>query len=135
MARAYAALATGYLPRLHLVAQVGSRPVEVVREPVDVPPWVLAALRDALRDVPRRGTAAGHGLERWDVACKTGTAQVAGERDHNAWMAGFAPARLGRPAIAFAMVVLDTPLHGGAACGPRLHEFFRRFYGDDGSGE
>ena len=137
MARAYAALATGRLPRLHLVAQVGSRPTAVERTPVGVSEPLLARLRDALREVPRTGTAAGFGLEQWDVACKTGTAQKGrgANRTHNAWMAGFAPPRHGRPRIAFAMVVLDTPLHGGEVCAPRLREFFRQFYSAEGDGQ
>ncbi|MHC4549004.1 MAG: penicillin-binding transpeptidase domain-containing protein [Planctomycetota bacterium] len=126
IARAYAGLATGFLPRLHLVAQVGDVATVPRREPLGVAEAALAPVRAALREVPRRGTARGYRLERWGIACKTGTAQR--KQGYNAWLAGFAPARKPRPAIAFAMVVLDTPLHGAEACGPRLEEFFRYFY-------
>ena len=128
MARAYAGLATGALPQLHLVAEVGDRPVVARPTPLGVPAAVLEPIRAALREVPRRGTAGGHGLEKWRIACKTGTAE---RRDsNNAWMAGFAPAQAHRPAVAFAMVVLQTPLHGSDACGGRLAEFFRYFYAE-----
>lgn len=128
MARAYAGLMTGYLPRLHLVARVGSRPTPIERMPLGVPEEVLGPVREALREVPVSGTASRYGLERYGIACKTGTAQRPQVHRYNAWIAGFAPARDGRPAIAFAMVVLDTRHHSGDACGPRLHEFFQRFY-------
>jgi cell division protein FtsI/penicillin-binding protein 2 len=130
VARAYAGLSTGYLPRLFLVDRVGDRAFlpervhlglnEVDRERIVASLWV----------VPRAGgTAAGWGLERWGLACKTGTAElVRGARINNAWLAGFAPAQHGRPAIAFAMVALRTHLHGGEACGPRVAEFLRAFY-------
>ncbi|MHC4819820.1 MAG: penicillin-binding transpeptidase domain-containing protein, partial [Planctomycetota bacterium] len=128
MARAYAGLATGALPQLHVVARVGDRPVAVARAPLGVSFAVLEPIRVALRDVPRRGTAAGYGLEKWRIACKTGTAERRGS--NNAWMAGFAPAQAHRPAIAFAMVVLQTRGHGADDCGPRLAEFFRYFYAE-----
>jgi penicillin-binding protein 2 len=128
VARAYAGLATGALPRLHLVARVGDHPTAVHRDPLGVSAGVLGPIRAALRDVPRRGTARGHGLERWRIACKTGTAERGGS--NNAWMAGFAPAQAGRPAVAFAMVVLQTHSHGAQECGPRLAEFFRYFYAE-----
>jgi cell division protein FtsI/penicillin-binding protein 2 len=127
LARAYAGLATGALPQLHLVARVGDRPVAVTRTPLGVSAAVLEPIRAALREVPRRGTARGHGLEKWRIACKTGTAERKG--GNNAWMAGFAPARAHRPAIAFAMVMLQTHLHGDA-CGPRLADFFHAFYAE-----
>jgi penicillin-binding protein 2 len=128
MARAYAGLATGALPQLHLVADVGGRPVVVRRASLGISTAVLEPIRVALCEVPRRGTARGHGLERWRIACKTGTAERKG--GNNAWMAGFAPAQAHRPAIAFAMVVLQTHRHGSDACGPRLAEFFCTFYAE-----
>ncbi|MGH7163373.1 MAG: hypothetical protein ACREID_07800, partial [Planctomycetota bacterium] len=49
---------------------------------------------------------------------------------YNSWMAGFCPARRGRPPIAFAMVVQGARQSGAAECGPRLQAFFRGFYGE-----
>ena len=108
--------------------EVGDRPVVARPTPLGVPAGVLEPIRAALREVPRRGTARGHGLERWRIACKTGTAERRGS--NNAWMAGFAPAQAHRPAVAFAMVVLQTRLHGSDACGPGLAEFFQYFYAE-----
>lgn len=128
MARAYAGLATGALPRLHVVAQVGDRSTQVQRVPLGVPADVLEPIRAALRQVARTGTARGYGLQKWRIACKTGTAER--KSTNNAWMAGFAPAQANRPAIAFAMVVFQTHGHGADQCAPRLADFFRSFYAE-----
>jgi len=131
VARAYAALATGRLPRLHVVRSAGGVPTEPRAEPLGVPPAVLERLRAALRAVAEPGgTAAGFGLRVYDVALKTGTAQIGRGGAHNGWIAGFAPARGRRPRIAFAMAVLGTDLHGAEACGPRLKRFFDLFYAE-----
>lgn len=132
VARAYAALATGSLPRLRLVAEVGGRPVPPQRTPLGIDESVLRLVREALLDVPRHGTGAGHGLERWPISLKTGTAQLGGTLQ-NAWLAGFLPAHRGRPAIAFAIVIFDTELNAAQACAPSLAEFLRGFYGEGGS--
>ncbi|MCK6458715.1 MAG: penicillin-binding protein 2, partial [Planctomycetes bacterium] len=92
----------------------------------------LRLVREALLEVPRHGTAAGHGLERWPISVKTGTAQLGGALQ-NAWLAGFLPPHAGRPAIAFAIAVFDTELNAAAACAPALSDFLRGFYGEGGS--
>ncbi|MCZ6786651.1 MAG: penicillin-binding transpeptidase domain-containing protein, partial [Planctomycetota bacterium] len=134
IARAYAALATGFLPKLHLVARIGDDRVPVTRTPLGFDERILAEVRAGLHGaVSPGGTAVGFGLHRFGVRCKTGTAMRnlrADEHDplHNAWMAGFAEARKGKPPIAFAIVVLETPLSGPQACGPRLERFFESYY-------
>lgn len=134
VARAYAGLATGRLPRLHVVARVGDRSAAPRSEDVGIDGALLDEVRGALRDVPRAGgSAAGHGLQAWGVSCKTGTAEKGGDLQ-NAWIAGFVPAREGGPPIAFAMVVLDTRENGAEACAPRLRGFLRHLYGEGGSG-
>lgn len=131
IARAYAGLFTGAMPRLRLVAEVGGRRVPPQRTPLGIDEAALRPVREALRDVAGRGTAAGYGLERWPVSLKTGTAQLGGRLElQNAWLAGFLPAHRGRPAVAFAMVLFDTTQNGAEACGPRLAEFLRGFYGE-----
>ena len=80
------------------------RAADVTPERVDmgVPEHVLKPIRAALFDVPRTGTARGHGLARWRVACKTGTAQrvmPGNRRTYNGWLAGFVPEQNGRPSI------------------------------------
>jgi cell division protein FtsI/penicillin-binding protein 2 len=131
VARAYAGLAAGSLPRLTIVSRVGDRTTRPGRTSLPVDEGILETVRTALRGVARPGGTAGeHGLDRWQMGCKTGTAQLGmKDRDlNNAWMAGFAPPQKGRPAVAFAMVVMRTPFGGGHECGPRLAEFFRYFY-------
>jgi len=129
VARAYAGLATGALPKLRLVAEVGDRPVPPQRTPLGIDDSVLGLVRAALVEVPSRGTAAGYGLERWPIAAKTGTAQLHGAVQ-NAWLAGFLPPYRGRPAIAFALVIFDTEENGAQACAPRLADFLRGFYAE-----
>jgi cell division protein FtsI/penicillin-binding protein 2 len=131
VARAYAGLATGSLPRLRLVAEVGGRRVPPQRTPLGIEESHLRRVREALLEVPRCGTAAGHGLERWPISVKTGTAQLGGTLQ-NAWLAGYLPAHRGRPAISFAIVVFDTELNAAQACAPALAEFLRGFYGEGG---
>ena len=88
----------------------------------------LERVRAALREVPRAGGSAPDcGLGRFQIACKTGTAQR-GSNVYNAWMAGFARARAGRPPVAFAMAILRSQFGGAHACGPRLEEFFDWYY-------
>jgi len=129
VARAYAAIATGRLPALHVVARVGDRETPRGGEPLGAPEPALARIRAALLAAAEPGgTAAGYGLRAYGVACKTGTAQIGDGRLHNAWIAGYAPPRAGRPRIAFAIVVLATDLHGADECGPRLRSFLDTFY-------
>ncbi len=132
VARAYAGLATGRLPALHVVARAGHRVTAPRHEEVGLPDALLAPIREGLRDVARPGgTASRFGLDRWGIACKTGTAQKSTRRIlYNSWMAGFLPAQHGRPPIAFAMVILDTTAAGGDECGPRLARFLQQFYGE-----
>lgn len=88
LAVAYAALATGFRPIPHLVADpfpVSARtaPPPGANRAENVEPAVLAGLRAAVADP--QGTAAaafaGFALDRAPVAGKTGTAQVAGKAD------------------------------------------------------
>jgi cell division protein FtsI/penicillin-binding protein 2 len=134
VARAYAGLATGRLPSLRVVARIGDTPTVPSHEDLGLDAAELRRVQDALRAVPRAGgSAEDTDLERWGVACKTGTAQISSTRRiYNAWMAGFAPARGSRPPIAFAIVVLRSELGGAAACGSRLEQFLEHFYTEGG---
>lgn len=102
LARAYAALANGgtiFSPRIgrQVLSPRGDR-VRTITPPVvgSLPgsPATLAFIRQALTDVPKRGTASaafeGFPLDRVAVAGKTGTAEVYGKRD-TSWFASFAP--------------------------------------------
>ncbi len=70
----------------------------------------------------RKGTAKRFGLQKYDAAAKTGTAERGdGRGENNAWLIGFAPYHA--PTVAFACYVEDTDLHGGDACGPLVAEW------------
>ena len=130
IARAYAALQTGYLPSLRIVARVGERPTRPERRSLECEPRNLALIRNALRKaVQPGGSASGHGLSGWGLHCKTGTALT--RNQYSAWIAGFGPRRGRRPPVAFALVIQDSSLSGSKECGPRLASFLRAFYGRD----
>ena len=82
VARAYAGLATGTLPRMTLVERVGATRVPRRGEPLGVSERHLEAVRDGLREVVqhRSGTAHDKGLGPEDlgfeVSLKTGTADL-----------------------------------------------------------
>jgi len=131
VARAYAALFTGQLPKLHLVRTRGGRPTEPERTPVGVPAPILEVVREALRANNDPGNSlAKYGLDRWELGLKTGTAQTSYQGYNTAWLAGFGEAHGNRPPIAFAMVVEYSSHHGGDECGPRLERFLRAFYAE-----
>ncbi|HJP00391.1 MAG TPA: penicillin-binding transpeptidase domain-containing protein [Planctomycetota bacterium] len=111
VARATAALATGRLCDLRLVASVGGRPLAVVERPLDLSFEALETVRGAMVDVVRRGTASGRGLGvahlGFRLAAKTGSADYAAMNDvmaaslrgtkrpemrKHAWLAGWFPA-------------------------------------------
>ena len=102
LAIAYAAVANGgtvFHPRV-AKAIVGANGSLVKKIPssvaghLPVSADVLQYLRDALTDVPRRGTAsgafAGFPLNQIPIAGKTGTAEVQGHND-TSWFASFSP--------------------------------------------
>ncbi len=127
LARFAAAIANGgKLLQPHLRLGVPSR----ILRSIPVKPEALAVIRNAMRSVvsSRHGTAHFY-LARlpWEVAGKTGTAQVVSEapdetsrkqrrrhRDH-AWFMGYAP--FDKPRIAFAVLV-EHGGHGGSAAAP-----------------
>jgi penicillin-binding protein 2 len=134
MATLLSAVATGQLPRPHLVRGGRWDPV-----PLPVSPDTLERVREALRDVVEEGTGRRAALGPISVAGKTGTAQVfkhsAGidadklpkdERDH-AWFVGYAPAEA--PEIAFA-VVIEHGGHGGTTAAPVVRKVLSAYFAD-----
>lgn len=102
LAVAYGALATGKIMKPHLLKEVRnasgdvavSFAPQVVSEP-DIPAKNLAVVRDALRGVATDNADIAalfnaRGIDPATVACKTGTAEVAGKDDF-AWFACYAP--------------------------------------------
>lgn len=78
VARAYAALATGDVPRLRIVDRVGEVVVPHASTPLPLSAASLTTVRGMLADVPISGTARNKGLDRetlgFALACKTGSA-------------------------------------------------------------
>jgi penicillin-binding protein 2 len=79
------------------------------------------------------GTGTSARVEGFDVAGKTGTAQVVnksiykkgGENEDHAWFLGFAPYR--NPEIVVAVLV-EHGGHGGEAAAPIAHAVFQTYY-------
>jgi penicillin-binding protein 2 len=79
------------------------------------------------------GTGTRASVDGFDVAGKTGTAQVVGKKSYgkaedfedNAWFVGFAPYR--NPEIVVAVVV-EHGGHGGTAAAPIAHAIFDTYY-------
>ncbi len=98
--------------------------------------FAAAAVNQLMQGVAEHGTAAGIFPASWDVAVKTGTAQVpvdgqAGETDD--WMIGFMPAH-GTPELAIAVVVPyqvkdDT---GALVAGPIVRKVFQAYLTETG---
>lgn len=127
IAVAYGGLATGKIMKPHLLKEVRnaggdvalSAKAEVVAEP-DVPMKDLAFVRDALKGVTVENADIAplfqdRGIDPATVACKTGTAEMAGKDDY-AWFACYAP--YDDPKYVVACVVEEGG--GGSAVGAPL---------------
>jgi penicillin-binding protein 2 len=134
MATMISGVATGKLPRPHLVRGDG-----LPAEPVQLSTSTYEIVRASLVDAVKRGTGRNSSVEGFQVAGKTGTAQVyrhsAGidskklpkaERDH-AWFVGYAPAD--DPRIAFAVVV-EHGGHGGDTAAPIARKVMQVFFSE-----
>jgi len=127
IARAFCAIATGKLVTLRLF-----RRTSVVRRPLRVGEEVLAVVRDGMRLAVRgaHGTARKAGLEKFDAAAKTGTAEVSKRLGlNNAWIAGFAP--FDDPRVVFVVLVERVKGHGGEVAGPVAARILEAFFGND----
>ncbi len=130
VARAYAGLATGYLPDVGLVEDPARK-----RTSLGVAEEDLRLVREGLRHCVREGTAheifAGEaGWDRIGFYAKTGTAEL--KPNYNAWLAGYVTGESTRtaPAFAFAAVVYRAPGHGADFAGPMVREFLRGVMAD-----
>ncbi|NVI89782.1 penicillin-binding protein 2 [Actinomadura sp. BRA 177] len=137
LVRAYAAVANGgklMTPRLG-VAVV--RPDGTVVRRIDAPPpeklpvdpKVLKYIRDALGEVPKKGTAAGafsgFDFKRVDVGGKTGTAEVYGKQD-TSWFASFGPVKDPRFAV---VAMVSQGGFGASTAAPAVREIWEAMYG------
>ena len=135
MARVYAAIANGGTLWTPQVAKGFKAPGGALRPVapkaaghVTFPAGTLPFLQDALIGVVNRGTAVsafrGVPRDQWQVAGKTGTAEVFGKQD-TAWFVSYAPADRPRYAVA---VVVSQGGTGGATAAPaarRIHDVLR----------
>jgi penicillin-binding protein 2 len=139
MARIAAFVATGRLPRPHLVKAIGGAPV-AMPEPESLPikAGTLDIVREGMRQVVNEmGTGWRAQLPGITVCGKTGSAQVvahallarhAGNQAMlpHGWFIGFAPKD--KPRIALAVLV-EHGGSGGEAAAPVAHDILARFFG------
>jgi penicillin-binding protein 2 len=134
MAVAYAAIANGgTVVTPHLGAELqGEEAVGLQAPPrgrVDADPRTLAYVRAALSDTTVEGTAsgafAGFPLDRFPVAAKTGTAEVAGKQS-TSWFASFAPADDPEYVV---IVNVDQGGLGAATSGPVARAIYEHLLG------
>ncbi len=130
VARMVSGLATGALPRPYLIQRIGRREIRPPRpRDLGLDAHTLEFIRGAMRQVVSRGTARRDSalrrdLEPFDVAGKTGTAQIGGSLPTHAWFAGYLPSR--KPALAFAVFVESCGLHGGETAAPLLNRLLEQ---------
>lgn len=121
MARFFAIFANkGRLPHVHLVKTDAAD--EIVEQPV-FQAETVERINAMLYDVVERGTGAearGTGLE---IHAKTGTAEIAGGREH-AWFAGHVQIPSGRK-LAFALLIEEGGV-GGKAAAPLVRDYLLR---------
>lgn len=127
VAVAYGAIATGSIMKPHLLKEVrnGTEDAAAVRyaaEAVDTPEvdaGHLKIMREALGGVAAGSTSlqaafAAQGLDVADVACKTGTGEVAGKEDY-AWFVCYMPADDPKYVVS---VMIEQGGGGAATAGP-----------------
>jgi len=129
MIAAYSAIANGGILRApHTVAEVGDKPVTVPPGRRVISPQVASELRTMLRGVfADGGTASGAGIPGYDMAGKTGTANVAihGTYSDSAYVASFigmVPTESPKLVVA---VVVNQPqgaIYGGAVAAPAFQK-------------
>jgi cell division protein FtsI (penicillin-binding protein 3) len=129
MATAYAAIANGGVLRPpHIVKAIGGKPSAIPRGTRVVSPAAAAELRDMLRGVlGDGGTASGAAIPGYDMAGKTGTANVVVGNSYSstkyiASFIGFVPTNHPRLLVA---VMVDEPqgsIFGGSVAAPAFQK-------------
>ena len=129
IATAYSAIADGGVLRPpHVVAAIGDKPAPPPSGHRIISPQAAAQLRDMLRGVfADGGTASGAAIPGYDMAGKTGTANVVvhGQYSSSAYIAsfiGFVPAAHPRLLVA---VMVDEPkgaIYGGSVAAPAFQK-------------
>ncbi len=121
----------GTLVRPHLVESggVSDTLTNVPARSLDLQPSTLAALQSMMRNVVKDGeggTAEDQGLDVFEAAAKTGTAETAQNKPTHAWIVGYAPAS--NPQVAFVVYRELCDLHGGEGAGPIAAECLEAFF-------
>ncbi|RME77244.1 MAG: hypothetical protein D6785_12765, partial [Planctomycetota bacterium] len=123
----------GEVLKLHILKK---NPKEVIRK-LFFHTESLEAIYEGMKAVAQRGgTAFGSGLEDFEVAVKTGSAQD-GRGWNFAWIAGVSWGKKGSPAypripsIAFVVMIEHTSGHGGHTAGPIAAKLLEAFYKGD----
>jgi cell division protein FtsI/penicillin-binding protein 2 len=129
MATAYSAIANGGILRPpHIVGSIGGTPVRIPAGRRVIAPSTAAELRDMLRGVlADGGTASGAAIQGWDLAGKTGTANVVvngkySSNDYIASFIGMVPASAPKLVVA---VIVDEPhgaIYGGRVAAPAFQK-------------
>jgi cell division protein FtsI (penicillin-binding protein 3) len=129
MAAAYSAIANGGILRPpHIVKSIGGTPVTIPAGHRIISQTTAAEIRDMLRGVlADGGTASGAGIAGWDMAGKTGTANVVvgnhySSTEYIASFIGFVPTN--RPRLLVAVMV-DEPqgaIYGGSVAAPAFQK-------------
>lgn len=115
----------GRLPRARLLRE---SPIEHTVVSARASTW--RAIEEGMRAVVETGTASRYGLQAFELAAKTGTAETARNRETHAWIAGYAPASQPRVAIA---VMVEHSGHGGEVTGPIARKVLAAYFGVDES--
>lgn len=125
MATAYAAIADGGILRpLHIVQSVGGRPVKVAAGHRIISPTVAAEIRQMMRGVyADGGTASGASIPGYDMAGKTGTANIAvnGRYSNTEYVASFVGMVPASDPKLLGLVVVNQPqgsIYGGSVAAP-----------------
>jgi cell division protein FtsI (penicillin-binding protein 3) len=129
MITAYAAIADGGILRApHIVRAIGGRPLALPKGHRIISAATAAEVRQMLRGVyADGGTASGAGIPGWDMAGKTGTANIAiggrySNSQYNASFVGMVPAN--DPKL-LALVVVEDPqgsIYGGSVAAPAFQK-------------
>ncbi len=129
MATAYSAIANGGILRPpHIVGAIGGKPVKLPAGQRVIDPSTAASLRNMLRGVfADGGTASGAAIKGWDLAGKTGTANVVvngkySSTDYIASFIGMVPASAPQLVVA---VIVDDPhgaIYGGSVAAPAFQK-------------
>ncbi|MFQ5646588.1 MAG: penicillin-binding protein 2 [bacterium] len=117
-------------------------PPKIIRT-IDINPGYFETVREALHGVVNdKGTGQKAAIEGFDVAGKTGTAQVIKKswmaklpeekipkefRDH-AWFASFAPCRKNEKAEIVVTVMVENGGHGGSECAPIARKIILKYF-------